>query len=311
VPIIRALAGRAKDPAVRKAAAEAVETLTRESVLPGTPRAKSGAWEVHTDWPFDEAEARRRQRATAEALGVTVERDVDLGDGVKMAMVLIPAGRFNIGSPPGEEGEAGQDDRKRVTIGQPFWLGKCEVTQEQWEAVMANNPSQLKGAKRPVDNVSWHDCQAFLQKLSARAARTGAAVPPFRLPTEAEWEYACRAGAATAYHWGGSSDALADHAWWSGNSSRSAQQVGRRKPNAWGLHDMAGNVWEWCASPYAETYDGSEQKGAEAQGAHRVLRGGSWFSVDPESFQCASRLHRAPATRALDYGLRVARSVAE
>ncbi|NQT14666.1 MAG: formylglycine-generating enzyme family protein, partial [Planctomycetes bacterium] len=153
-------------------------------------------------WPFDEKEARRRQLATARALGVKVERKLDLGGGVTMAFVLIPAGEFMMGSPPttspkqlqktyGGEVEWWQREfpQHRVKITKPFWLGKTEVTQAQWEAVMGGNPSKFKPRPRnPVEQVNWNDCQGFLQKVSVKFKK------PFRLPTEAEWEYACRAG---------------------------------------------------------------------------------------------------------------------
>jgi len=267
----------------------------------------------YTKWPFDEKEAKRRQKATADALGVKVEEEIDLGNGVKMTLVLIPAGEFLMGSPPTTSPEqlvkvfGGNLDefqrefpQHRVKISKPFWLGKTEVTQAQWEAVMGDNPSQFKPRpQNPVEMVSWNDCQGFLQKLSAKCKR------PFRLPTEGEWEYACRAGTPTEFSFGDSQAALPQHAWLNANSSASTQPVGKAKPNAWGLHDMLGNVWEWCEDWFAP-YDKAAQvdpKGPEAGGA-RVLRGGSWCSK-PRDCRSAPRYMRVPTSRFYYLGCRV------
>ncbi len=257
-------------------------------------------------WPFDVREAKRRQEETAKALGVKVEEAVDLGGGVKLDLVLIPAGRFVIGSPPGEQDRDQDEDQQTVTIEKPFLIGKYEVTQEQWQGIMGSNPAGCKGTKNPVETVSWNDCCAFIGKLNQKVPGEG-----FRLPTEAEWEWACRAGAATAFHWGDSWNDLGDYAWSFDNSARSTQPVGRKKPNAWGLYDMAGNVWEWCASPYASWYNGSQQKSAGDPGACPVLRGGSWDCFGRNSCRCADRTLHLPSSRYRHYGFRVARTVSE
>ncbi len=266
---------------------------------------------VYTEWPFDAAEAKRRQEETARELGVkAVEEDVNLGGAVTLTLVLIPAGEFTIGSPRDEAQRDSDEDQKKVTIAKPFWMGKHEVTQEQWEAVMGNNPSSSKGAKNPVEQVSWNDIQGFLQKLNAGPAGTG-----YALPTEAQWEYACRAGTTTPFHLG--ETISTDQANYDGNYTYGQGRKGeyRRRPiavgsfpaNAWGLHDMHGNVWEWCASPYAKEYDGSESKGADAEGGSRVLRGGSWF-VNPTNCRSAYRGRGEPDLRGSNVGFRVVRS---
>jgi formylglycine-generating enzyme required for sulfatase activity len=169
----------------------------------------AGKAKVYTEWPFDAAEAKRRQAETAKALGVPVEREVDLGNGVKMTLVLIPPGEFLMGTGKSDEQLlreypkvplstfARERPQHRVRITRPFWLGKYEVTQEQWTAVMGGNPSKSKGAKKPVESVSWHDVQGFFAQLNARML-----AGHFRLPTEAEWEYGCRAGSATDFSFG-------------------------------------------------------------------------------------------------------------
>jgi len=279
---------------------------------------KAGAWKVYTEWPFDEKEAKRRQTETAKALGVPVEQDIDLGNGVRMTMVLIPAGEFLMGSPPttspeqlqklyGGEAEWYQRElpQHRVTITRPFWLGKTEVTQEQWQAVMGSNPSEFAGKpQNPVEQVSWDDCEALHQKLSAKLKKT------FRLPTEAEWEYACRAGAATEFYFGDNAQVLGDYAWWRTNSGDSPQPVGRKRPNAWGLHDMAGNVWEWCEDwfgPYDKEAKKDPKGAPSAPG--RLVRGGSWFNGTLDLFRCARRSHYGPSHRLAHRGFRAAGAI--
>ncbi|NQT39791.1 MAG: formylglycine-generating enzyme family protein, partial [Planctomycetes bacterium] len=165
---------------------------------------------------------------------------VDLGGGVELDLVLIPAGSFLMG-----------DDRAKpvhkVRITKPFYLGKYEVTQEQWEAVMGSNPSNFKGAKNPVEQVSWDNCQQFLVKLNAKSGGQGG---KFVLPTEAQWEYACRAGSTGKFCFGDDEKQLGEYAWYGENSGSKTHPVGEKKPNTFGLHDMHGNVWEWCHDWY-------------------------------------------------------------
>jgi len=267
--------------------------------------------EVYRGWPFDEAEAKRRQQETARALGLPVEQAIDLGGGIQLAMVLIPAGEFVIGSPSDEAERSDDEDQKQVTIERPFWMAKHQVMQEQWEAVTGSNPSRFKSRQNPVENVSWNDVQEFLQKLNGRVRGTD-----FVLPTEAQWEFACRAGTATPFHFGATIST--DQANYDGNYTygRGRKGVYRKKttavgsfpPNAWGLHDMHGNVWEWCASPYAEEHDGSEQKGADAPGRLRVLRGGSWL-FDPRLCRSALRIRRDPSSGDDGFGFRLSRGL--
>jgi len=198
---------------------------------------------------------------------------VGLGGGVHMEFVPVPAGEFPMGD---AKGEPSQQPVHRVKITKPFWLGKYEVTQRQWEAVMGNNPSTFRGPQNPVENVSWEDCQAFLRKLNERAARSGA---KFSLPTEAQWEYACRAGSTSTYCFGDAPEGLGEYAWFADNSGGTTHPVGRKKPNAWGLYDMHGNVFEWTADWYAWNYYSAspvEDPPGASSSYGRSERGGCW-----------------------------------
>jgi formylglycine-generating enzyme required for sulfatase activity len=178
-----------------------------------------------------------------------------------------------MGSPEGENGRSSDESQVEVRLSEPFWLAKTEVTQAQWEAVMDSNPSSFKSPKLPVENVSWEDAQAYLTKLNEKGI-----LPEgwkFALPTEAQWEYACRAGEKGPYS-GGS---LEEVGWYDGNSGSNTHEVGQKKPNAWGLHDMHGNVWEWCSDLYDGTLKGGVDPTGPSSGVHRVSRGGSWYYV--------------------------------
>ncbi|MFN0128196.1 MAG: formylglycine-generating enzyme family protein [Verrucomicrobiales bacterium] len=197
------------------------------------------------------------------------ELTVDLGGGVKLEMVLVPAGEFMMGDKENKPAH-------KVKITRPFYLGKYEVTQKQWEAVMGNNPSRFKGARNPVEQVSWDDCQKFIETLNAKA---GLQAGRFALPTEAQWEYASRGGRETRYCYGDEKPGLVEYGWFSDNSGSRTQPVGGRKPNDWGLFDMHGNVSEWCQDWFGGDYYANSPEdnpaGPEA-GTSRVVRGGFW-----------------------------------
>ena len=223
-----------------------------------------------------------------------------LGKGIKLEMVLIPSGKFMMGSPASEKDRENDETQHEVTLTKPYYMGKYEVTQEQWESVMGKNPSDTKGAKLPVENVSWNDCQEFITKLNAKTSGG------FRLLTEAEWEYACRAGTTTAYSVGNSltkADANCGDV-----SAGSIKAVGSFKPNAFGLYDMQGNVWEWCNDWRSDYPAGSatDPKGPET-GDYRVLRGGSFVSDGSET-RSSTRAYGTPSTRNSIGGFRLART---
>ncbi|MEI7837482.1 MAG: formylglycine-generating enzyme family protein [Planctomycetota bacterium] len=237
------------------------------------------------------------------AAGSTAKRlTLDLGKGVAMDLSLIPAGKFTMGSPEGEEDRQPDEGPPHdVTISKPFYMGVYEVTQEQYEAITGANPSYFKGAKNPVEQASWDEAVEFCKKLSAK---TGKAV---RLPTEAQWEYACRAGTKTRFGVCDKDADLNEYGWSAANSESKTHPVGQKKPNAWGLYDMHGNVWEWCSDWYADSYANAgdrDPQGAQS-GSDRVLRGGSWFSL-PLLCRSAIRDWGAPDVRGSHVGFRVA-----
>jgi formylglycine-generating enzyme required for sulfatase activity len=226
---------------------------------------------------------------------VTRTRAVTRRTSARFELVPVAAGTFLMGGarePPVHE----------VTLTRPFHLGRFPVTQAQWEAVMGENPSAFRGADRPVEQVSWDDCQAFLARLNAAGPGT------FRLPTEAEWEYACRAGATGRFCYGDDVHRLGDFAWTSENSGGETRPVGGKRPNAWGLHDVHGNVWEWCQDFWDDYAEGPVK---DPQGAPtgflgaRVFRGGCWRG-GADYAECAHRGGRGAAYRASILGLRLA-----
>jgi len=212
--------------------------------------------------------------------------------------VWVPDGCFQMGSPPNEPGRDSDENPLHEVCVQGFWIGKYEVTQAQWLQVMGENPSFFKEtspAKNslayPVENISWDDTQEFLKKLNSVGAGSN---PPlqFRLPTEAEWEYACRAGSQTAYYFGNDAAQLKEYAWYLENADGQTHPIGERQPNAWGIYDMHGNVWEWCADAWNETYighptDGSARIAGEDE-MRRVARGGALNNL-PWFLRCADR----------------------
>ena len=222
---------------------------------------------------------------------------IDLGKGVKLEMILVTAGKFMMGSPESEEGRYKNENQHEVTITKPFYMGKYEVTQEQWEAVMGNNPGDTKEGKLPVTQVSWEDCHEFIKKLNAKTDGG------YRLPTEAEWEYACRAGTTTAYSVGDSLTKTDANIIGAG-----IKAVGSYKPNAFGLYDMHGNVWEWCEDWYGEYPFAMTDPKGPAKGEYRVLRGGSFDFSDSDARSSRRNSYGKPSDRTIFFGFRLART---
>ena len=278
--------------------------------------------------PFDDRTAKEYQKRWANYVQLPVVRTNSIG----MKLVLIPPGEFKMGSSAEHIAqfltEAKQQNAPswhsvhilaekpahRVRITRPFYLGVYEVTQAEYEALMGNNPSHSKGdPNRPVENLTSQDAQQFCRKLS-ELPREKSAGAVYRLPTEAEWEYACRAGTTTRYSFGEDTTVLGQYAWGRSNSQEGTQPVGRLRPNAWGLYDMHGNVWEWCADWYASDYyamSPTDDPVGPSPGTSRLLRGGSWIPDQPGFFRSAYRLYFHSADGRLpDSGFRVARTLA-
>ncbi|MGO9466259.1 MAG: formylglycine-generating enzyme family protein [Isosphaeraceae bacterium] len=270
----------------------------------------------------DNAARGRAEEGVRKAPPVVTGGDADVFvNSIDMKLMRIPSGSYLMGALP-EEADASKDERPqhRVRITRPFYLGVYEVTQHEYRQVMGHNPSKFQDSdQQPVEQVSWLDAVKFCNKLSEREGRKpyyrieGDVVSVtggngYRLPTEAEWEYACRAGSSTRYPFGDDVAGLGDYAWYEKNSGAKTHAVGQKRPNAWGLHDMLGNVWEWCADGYDGNYYSSpppaDPPGA-AGASHRVPRGGSW-SDSPWGCRPAFRNGDEPSYRSFDLGFRVA-----
>ena len=238
-------------------------------------------------------------------------------DSTGMAFVYVPGDCFMMGSPEDEKDRGSDEEQHRVCVheGDGFWMGKYEVTQAQWQAVMKNNPSYFEGADRPVEQVSWDDAQAFLQKLNATVETHGRASLQFRLPSEAEWEYAARAGTITPFSFGETispDQANYDGNYTYGNGKKGVYRqqttdVGSFPNNAFGLYDMHGNVWEWCQDTYASYRETPTDGSAHSGGSKRVLRGGSWSNA-PGDVRSAFRFNDDPAFRSGLIGFRLLRT---
>ena len=267
----------------------------------------AGCSKKKTPQAKDEPTAGKVGSAPKESSGK--EAVIDLGKGIKLDMVLIPAGKFKMGSPASEKGrfnpaskigsEVGDETQHEVTLTKPFYMGKFEVTQEQWETVMGNNPSsKTKGAKLPVTDVSWNDSKEFIKKLNASTKGN------YRLPSEAEWEYACRAGTSTVYSFGDNltnSDANIN--------GGGIKAVGSYKPNAFGLYDMHGNVFEWCEDWYGDYPAGAitDPKGPAIEKCH-ISRGGAYTCTVLGVRSAYRNSDLGPTDRFGSFGFRLART---
>jgi formylglycine-generating enzyme required for sulfatase activity len=223
-------------------------------------------------------------------------------DDVIQRLRWMPPGRFMMGSPEDEKGRfSSEGPRHEVTFGSGFWMMDTPVRQCLWQAATGDNPSKFQGPERPVESVDWNMTQEFLSRLNSRIAGLN-----LTLPSEAQWEYACRAGGDAAAY----SEDLGQIAWYSENSKKQTHPVGQKLANAYGLYDMLGNVWEWCEDHWRDSYknaptDGSAWRGKKAA-ADRVLRGGSWFYV-ARDVRAACRLVYPPASRVDFVGFRCVR----
>ncbi len=255
------------------------------------------------------APIKRLMTREQKRLGGPVVNSVDI------VLVPIPPGEFTMGSPESEIDRLDNETQHEVKITKAFYLSVHEVTQQQYEQVMSENPSAFSGlgdlkdyvsgidtSQLPVESVSWNDAVELCNRLNKSEG------VEYRLPTEAEWEYACRAGTTTAYSFGNDVAQLGEYAWYGDNSELTTHPVGELKLNAWGLYDMHGNVWEWCQDWYGP-YDlqvVSDPTGP-ASGEHRVSRGGAFFSL-PGGVRAAIRFTNRPDNRIRIIGFRLART---
>jgi formylglycine-generating enzyme required for sulfatase activity len=223
---------------------------------------------------------------------------------LKVRFCWCPSGTFKMGSPADAVGSERNEQQFEVSLSKGFWMQQTELTQAQYEALMGINPSHFRGDLNPVESVSFSDAQEFCRRLCE--------LPPeknsgnlYRLPTEAEWEYACRAGSTSSFCFGDDEAMLDEYGWFNRNAARTTHPVGGKKPNAWGLYDMHGNVGEWC-SDYYSAYPSDPQtdpQGAES-GSQIVVRGGGWFFV-PQNARSAHRDAYPKAARYVGLGFRL------
>jgi formylglycine-generating enzyme required for sulfatase activity len=268
-----------------------------------------------------------------ESIPARTNTPINFTNSIGTEFLLIPAGEysmeFNMGSPESEKDRFDNEGQiHHVKISKAFYISKYEVTQKQWRDIMSSNPSHFKGDNLPVENVSWDDIQEFIKKLNKNEG-----TDKYRLPSEAEWEYAARAGTTTRYSFevctikvcsfkaiindtttkysfGDDESMVGEYAWDKNNSDSKTHEVGQKKPNPWGLYDAHGNVWEWVQDTYHSSYDGAPTNGSawEGYGSNRVARGGSW-AYDAWVLRSALRYGFAPSNRYSDLGFRLLREL--
>jgi formylglycine-generating enzyme required for sulfatase activity len=219
---------------------------------------------------------------------------------VELSLVYVPGGTYRMGS-PGGEGNENEHLQHSVTV-KPFYMGKYPVTQAQYQAVVGNNPSYFKGGDHPVERVSWIDSVIFCKKLSEMTGKT------YRLSSESEWEYACRAGSEGKWCFGDNEALLEQYAWYDKNSGSKTHPVGGKLPNAFGLYDMHGNVWEWTCSDYAPYGSGAEQICSENTSNRKTARGSSWLNVS-DNTRSAIRIYYSQDVAYSVVGFRILRAL--
>lgn len=276
-----------------------VEEKVTSTEIPDINASTSSGQEQETESPTQSPATISTVEATATQIPATLSSKnlKIMTNSIKMEFLLIPEGEFKMGALPDEKFRYGQEPVHIVKIEKAYYLGKYEVTQKQWREVMGNNPSNFKGDNLPVEKVSWKDVQEFIKKLNEKEE-----TDKYRLPSEAKWEYAARAGTTTHYSFGDNDSDLADYAWYVGNSGDKTHPVGQKQPNPWGLHDMHGNVWEWVQDR-EHNYDVSPTDGSayeSGSSSYRVFRGGSWLM---DAKYCRSAPRQATATGIHDFSL--------
>lgn len=230
-----------------------------------------------------------------------------MGNNMDMKLVKVPAGKFTMGGDPiSEQADENETPRHSVTFEFPFYIGQYPVTQKEWQSVMGNNPSHFQDPERPVEMVSFADAAEFIKRLNERESTQA-----YGLPTEAEWEYAARAGSQSTWCYGPERSRLREYAWFQKNSGGETHPVGQLTPNQWGFYDMHGNVHEWCSDWFDRNYYASSPanfpQGPE-KGLAKVLRGGDWGSEDWYC-RCAIRSLGSPGRKSARVGFRIAKRI--
>ena len=282
-------------PVTRNSTKPKAKPKTEQAAKP-TPAKKK------TNQPAKPSAGQRSNAASSSASSSrqSISSQTFAANGVSFDMMYVKGGTFTMGA-TSEQGSDAYDDEKpthRVTLSS-FYIGKYEVTQALWKAVMGSNPSNWKGDNLPVEMISWNDCRDFIRKLNALTGKN------FRLPTEAEWEFAARGGNnSRGYKYAGSNN-IGDVAWYKGNSGNKTHVVGTKSPNELGLYDMSGNVWEWCQDWYG-SYSSASQTNPTGtnSGSSRVRRGGSWINI-ARNCRSSNRDGNRPGNRSNSEGLRL------
>jgi len=290
------------DPPVRLAPGDPLEPLAgRALLLPGLE-------EVQPAYRISTRDLAPGSEVMAEAQVSFSKQSclpVEVRNSLGMHFRLIPPGRALLGSPDGEPGRGEVETQHEARVYVPFYMGTCEVSQQEWSALIPENPSAFAGADRPVEEISWYDCQHFLGLL---CEREGLPETTYRLPTEVEWEYACRAGTTRAYFFGDDPDDLERFAEYAGNNYRCTMPVGGKPPNALGLSNLHGNVWEWCLNRFGT--EASDQTPSPDTASWRAIRGGNWY-VPASDCRSAERTRLPPASKGNMLGFRVLRTIPE
>ena len=243
------------------------------------------------------------KKQTQHRANISYNNGVLTVGGVNYKFVRVEAGTFNMGA-TSEQQDAYSDEKPvhKVTLSRNYYIGKTEVTQALWRAVMGSNPSYHKGNNRPVEHVSWDDCQVFIKRLNAATGKK------FRLPTEAEWEFAARGGNKSNHYQYSGSDNIGDVAWYNGNSNSTTHDVATKQSNELGIYDMSGNVWEWCSDWYGDYSSNAQYDPAgPSSGSYRVFRGGSWYG-GARGCRSSRRNYSTPDGSSYFLGLRLALS---
>ena len=262
-------------------------------VTPGT--GKHLVWNAWTDWAGNYT-TNAKVRLVADDTASAGVAPPSLTNGIPTSLVWVPSGSFNMSG-------------TLVYLSKGFFMAKCEVTQAEYLSVMSNNPSSFTGSgARPVEHVTWFEATNYCGRLTVRESAAGRTPAgwTYRLPTDAEWEFACRAGTTNTYYFGNDAASLGLYAWYSGNAESATHAVGLKAPNRWGLQDMSGNVWEWCLDWYTNSLPGGNVTDPQGplSGSGRVIRGGGF---DGTAIYCTStfRSDEPPSNRGSNYGFRV------